>query len=178
MAAKHLMIAIDWFGPYLSISDARASARSDYQDGLYLAIAKDGRRSTRLEYIGISKNLGGRLSNDHHKLSQIDIHQIWLGEISTAEPSGKPMKVTKATLDYAEWLHAYFLQLPDNDKKRADAPFRPVTILNRWWKTDYETPRRNRPHPDWPNLIDHPRYGQVSRAVWFGGRQTIYEAFD
>jgi hypothetical protein len=80
------------------------------------------------------------------------------------------------TLDYAEWLHVHFIKHPQNEKKSARPPSRSVTVLNRWWRDDFQTPRRNRPHPDWPNLIDHPGEGQPSRMVWFGGRQKVIAA--
>lgn len=176
MPARHLMIAIDWFGPFATKEAAAEASRQYYDDGLYLAIGPhEGQQS--LKYIGISKDLHFRLSRPHHTLDSMRLKQLWLGEIVTAEPSGKKIKVTKATLDYAEWLHAYFLDLPWNSKKRSNSPSRPSTVLNRWWKVDKETPRRNRPHPDWPNLIDHPMYNQHSRAVWFGGRQEVFEIF-
>jgi hypothetical protein len=101
--------------------------------------------------------------------------EYWLGEIATAEPSGRRMKVTKATLDYAEWLHARFLHLPLNEKKTKRVPRRSVTVLNRWWCEDYETPRRHRPHPDWPDLIDFPSFELPARVIWFGGRQRRFE---
>jgi hypothetical protein len=96
--------------------------------------------------------------------------------VSTAEPSGKRLKVTPATLDYAEWLHARFLHLPLNDKKTKRLPPRSVTVLNRWFGCDYETARGKRPHKDWPDLIDYPDYDLPARAVWFGtpGKQTKY----
>ncbi|MBD9571889.1 hypothetical protein [Ensifer sp. ENS08] len=88
------------------------------------------------------------------------------------------MKATKTTLDLAEWLHARFMQLPVNEMKTKTLPSRSVTALNRWFKTDYETPRRNRPHPDWPDLIDYPDYDLPARMIWFGGRQQYFHAPD
>lgn len=175
MSSRPLLIAINWYGPYTTIEAARKAARDDYNDGLYIALGKRSASRNQMDYIGISKNLGNRLSGPHHTLSKIKLSQIWLGEVVTAEPSGKKMKVTKTTLDYAEWLHAHFMALPYNDKKTLKPPSRPVTVLNRWWKCDYETPRRNRPHPDWPDLIDHPMHGQHSRTVWFGKRQKLFD---
>ena len=75
-----------------------------------------------------------RLKEDHHKLQKVTRErQIWLGEIATAEPSGKKLKATKATLDYAEWLQAKFLQLKLNEKKTKALPPRSVTVMNRWF---------------------------------------------
>ena len=43
MTAKHLMIAINWYGPYADLDEARHCARHDYAHGLYLAIGKCAR---------------------------------------------------------------------------------------------------------------------------------------
>ncbi|MCX7300160.1 MAG: hypothetical protein NTX73_07230 [Rhodobacterales bacterium] len=174
---KHLMIAVNWFGPY-DLDSANEAARKDYQHALYMCLGKKKHERDRaLQYIGIGSKVHTRLTEGHHKLQDVTRErQIWLGEIETAEPSGKKLKVTKATLDYAEWLHARFLKLPLNEKKTKALPPRSVTVLNRWFKVDYETPRRKRPHPDWPDLIDYPAYGLPARIVWFGGRQQRFLA--
>lgn len=171
---KHLMIAINWYGPYSSLDDARAAAKADYGHGLYLCIGKRAyQRRRALQYVGIAKSLGSRLTEQHHKLHEVTRDQeIWLGEIATAEPSGRRLKATPATLDYAEWLHARFLRLPLNDKKTKSLPPRSVTVLNRWWTTTYDTPRGRRPHPEWPDLIDYPADDRSGRLVWFGSRQA------
>lgn len=147
--------------------------------GLYLALGKcKGERRNAMQYVGIGGALHTRLNERHHKLSLITREkQIWLGEIATAEPSGKRLKATRTTLDYAEWLHARFLRLPLNDMKTKALPPRGVTVLNRWFGTDYDTPRR-RPHPDWPDLIDYPDFKLPARAAWFGRRQRKFLAPD
>jgi hypothetical protein len=177
---KHLMIAVDWFGPYSDFDTARSAARDAFDSGLYMGIGRCryGRRHA-LQYVGIGGPISTRIRENHHKLSRITRGlEIWLGEISSAEPSGKRIKVTPATLDYAEWLHARFLGLPLNDKKTKRLPPRSVTVLNRWFACDFETLRGKRPHKDWPDLIDYPGYDLPARAVWFGppGKQRKYLA--
>ncbi|OJY73251.1 MAG: hypothetical protein BGP09_19805 [Rhizobium sp. 60-20] len=170
------MIAIHWFGPFKSLDDARQSAKEELGSGLYMCTGRvKSQRSVQLQYIGIGGTVHTRLVNSHHKLSEVtDSRQIWLGQPSSAEPSGKKLKMTQATLDYAEWLHAHFLKLPLNEKKTRKPPERPVTVLNRWFKTNYETPYRNRPHPDWPDLVDYPWFDDMpTRLVWFGGKQRL-----
>lgn len=180
MSKKHLMIAINWRGPYSDLEEAKCLARDQYEDGLYMCEGKEPRqRKSRLQYIGIGSTLYTRLKEDHHKLSRVTKERkIWLGEICTAEPSGKRMKFTKTTLDQAEWLHVWLLGLPLNDKKSASPPSRSVTVLNRWWKKDYETPRKRRGHPEWPDLLDFPTDGQVARSVWFGSKHLTYSPPD
>ncbi|SRR6266481_1145496 len=121
---RHFAIIIDWYGPY-SVSEAiRASKNDGYSSGLYLGIGKQRheRGTGKLQYIGLSKNLAVRLAN-HHKLPDITSDaKIWLGEVATAEPSGKKQKITSASLDYAEWLHTFFLQFPLNNRKKSTHP--------------------------------------------------------
>lgn len=168
------MIAVHWYGPYASIEAARADANELWGSGLYFAIGKTKyQRQPGCQYVGIASHLANRLKVRHHKLSRITSGMgLWLGEVVTAEPSGKRMKVTPATLDYAEWLHARFMKLPLNDKKSKTLPPRSVTVLNRWFSLK-ETARKRRPHPDWPDLIDFPGCDSdvPARAVWFGRRR-------
>lgn len=179
---KHLMIAIDWYGPYKTLEAARGAAKPYDWPGLYMLIGKVGEeRSSKIQYVGISRSVSTRLNSKHHRLGARAIEAsgirdigIWLGEVATAEPGGKKMKATKTTLDFAEWLHARFMGLPLNGMKTKSPPPRSVTVLNRWWKTDFQTPMSRRPHPDWPNLIDYPTYGLPARTVWFGGKQRTF----
>lgn len=166
------MISIDWYGPY-DLESASKVASSDFGGALYLCIGKrKSQRDQSLQYIGIGNDVRTRLKNDHHKLKHVSRdRQIWLGEISTAEPSGRKLKVTDATLDYAEWAYARFFDLPLNEKKSIGLPSRSFTVLNRWWHKDFERSRKNRPHKDWPDLVDYPGYDLPARKVWFGGRQ-------
>lgn len=184
MSKKHLMIAINWFGPYRQDLEAiRKIAERDYEHGLYLAIGLTSyqRYEKTLQYIGIGIPISRRLTDRHHRLPlNKRQREIWLRDIATAEPSGKNLKVTPATLDYAEWLHARFLRLPLNDKKTKWLPPRSITILNRWFHTDCERLHGKRTHPDWPDLIDYPADDLPARAVWFGspGRQRRFLAPD
>jgi len=95
------------------------------------------------------------MKNDHHKLSRITRElEIWLGEVASARSPGRKIKVTDRILDLVEWAHIYFLKLALNDKKRENPPDDPITVYNRWWDKDYKTPCEQRPHEDWPDIID------------------------
>ena len=76
-------------------------------------------------------------------------------------------------LDLSEWAHAYFLQLPHNNKKKATPPDRAITVYNRWWKRDFVTPYKRRPHNSWPDMIDYVGPDYDAKLVWFGGKQLI-----
>ena len=110
---KHLAVVVDWYGPY-SVEEALQAATYEYGSGLYVGIGKCRyeRGSSRPQYIGLSKNLASRIAN-HQKLPEITREaKLWLGEVATSEPPGKKKRITSVSLDYAEWLHAFFLQLP------------------------------------------------------------------
>jgi len=175
LASKHLMIAINWYGPYETLEEAQVEARDWYAHGLYLAIGKRKfERRAKMQYIGIGEALHRRLHDGHHKLGEITRDRVfWLGEIATAEPSGRRVKVTRASLDYAEWLHVRFLGLPLNDKKTKSLPKRGVTVLNRWFETNFKTAHKRAGHLDWPDLIDFPDPVDElpARTVWFRSRR-------
>jgi hypothetical protein len=177
---KHIAVVIDWYGPYTT-EEALTAARNDgYSRGLYMAFGK-GRyqRQAIAQYVGLSTQLSVRLANNRKLPDITRDKKIWLGEAVTAEPAGKRTKFTAASLDYAEWLHAYFMKLPMNSKKRVKPPPRSVTVLNHWWKKDYETPWVRRPDPAWPDLIDYVGSDYPAKLVWFGSRlKRIRPPFD
>ncbi|MGM0703875.1 MAG: hypothetical protein ACQEUG_15955 [Pseudomonadota bacterium] len=171
---KALTAIIDWYGPY-SVEEAKEAAKQDYDDGLYMIIGRrKWQRGTHLQYIGLASNLYRRLHTTRYVQDQEEIteHELWLGEVASPRTPGSKIKVTDKMLDLAEWTHAYFLQLPLNDKKRKSPPDTPIVTYNRWWRTDYETLYVKRPHADWPDMIDFIGYGYEAKVVWFGGRQV------
>lgn len=151
-----------------------SAAYYDYTSGMYLGIGKCRYQHgpATVQYIGLSSRLSTRLNGRHHKLAKITREaKLWLGEVATAEVPGKKVKKTSAILDSAEWLHAFFLKLPLNEKKTMRPPQKPCTVLNRWWKKDYATPWVKRPHANWPDFIDYLGPNMPARLVWFGKRQ-------
>ncbi len=178
MPAKHLVVGVDWYGPY-SLEQAQAVAHEYGKGGLYLCIGKrKGQHQRSMQYVGKSNTgLRSRLQKDHHKLRLITRkQQFWLGVIATGNVPGKKKHLTPQALRLAEWALAYFLDLWLNDKLRKKAPPNPVTVLNRWWADEeQERPRYHRPHGEWPDLIDFLGRSYRTRLVWFGspGRQLV-----
>jgi len=132
-------------------------------------------RSTSIQYIGISSsNLCQRLKEDHSKLRLITrARKIWLGEVASVGISGPKQKRTDFLLDLVEWAHAFFLELPLNERKRLTPPSRAITVVNRWWGTDFFTPKRKRPHTDWPIVIDYSGGDYPVRMSWRWDRSTV-----
>ena len=111
--------------------------------------SKHQKSKSKLQYIGIANDLSKRLNSKHHAISHLSKElAIWMGEIGSVGIPGKKSKIKNIQLDLAEWAHTYFLDLPLNLKKTKNPPDQPVTVLNRWWNKDYETPRKKRPHLD------------------------------
>ena len=169
--SAHMAIVVDWYGPY-PLGSARLSAEKDYGAGLYLAIGRrTSSKENRIQYVGISKDLGSRLYTSA-KLGLLNQGaKIWLGEVSTVRRTGAPTQINMAQVHLAEWLVAYYLRPKLNAQKTTNPPKKVTTLLNRWWKTDYVTPRLRRPHKDWPDIIDFaPAYG--GSLGW--ARRTAY----
>lgn len=174
---KPLVFIIEWFGPYSSIIEANKAAK-DFGDGFYLCtgLRSKERLTPKIQYVGISKRLSNRVRNDHHKLALITKKfKLWLGEVSTQQPTGRNRQKTKISLNYVEWALTHSLNPKLNDKKISNPPKRSVTILNRWWKRNYEARFRKRPHPDWPDLVDYIIEDSINegKAVWFGIRGKV-----
>ena len=167
---KHVSTVIDWRGSY-DLKEAQKVTWHEDNNGLYMFIGRTkGQRKDRLQYVGIAeKYLYDRFHKDHHIIKQLDPDtlSIWIGEITSAGIPGKKPKKIGTAIDLSEWAMAYFLQLPLNDKKTKNPPTDAVSVYNRWWKKDYETPRR-RPRNDWPDLIDFVGHDYDSRLMWSG----------
>jgi len=175
---KSVVAVIDWYGPYDKENAQRAA--SDFDDGIYLALGKQAyEREVQMQYVGLASDLASRINGYHHKLPEItrDL-EIWLGEVVSPRTPGRKIKVTDRMLDLSEWSHAYFLQLPLNQRKKTNPPDLPITVYNRWWKTDFETPRRHHPHGGWPDLIEYLGDGYDAKLVWFGGQQLVQPVGD
>lgn len=168
---KQLAVIIDWFGPYNNLDDAKAAAKKDYKGGLYMAIGKTAKQkgTAKLQYIGISEKLVNRIGNYHEKLDELKKpFQIWLGKMASVGLPGKKTQVRDKRIDFSEKAHIYFLQLPLNNLHKKYPPKYPITVINRWWRVDYERKRKRRPHSSWPDIIDYmgPQYD--GRIAWIG----------
>ena len=165
---KHIAVVIDWFGPYKLNEKLRIATRDYYSGGLYVSIGKTKfKKQSNLQYIGISDSLHDRVNVSHPKLNLIERdNSIWLGEIVSFSVPGKRIFVKESQLEIAEWALIYFLKPRLNVKKRAKPPSHPCTVLNRWWHSNYNTPRMTSPHPDWADIINY--YGMDEEA------QVIY----
>ena len=168
---KHIVVKIDWYGPYKNMAEAKGAAQSDFDDGLYLAIGSlKNKKKNKIRYVGLSKNLAGRVSNTHETLSKlVEPYEIWLGEVGSTGIAGPKTQTTDLHLDLAEWCHVYFIDPYLNDKKRYSPPKKPVTVINHWWEKDYESLLKKRPHKDWPDVIDFLGKEYGAKVVWFGG---------
>ncbi len=169
---KHIAIIVDWYGPYADRRDAGRAARDFAGPGLYLAAGKCiYERTRRIQYVGIAGYLTARLLGYHHKLDRITREaEYWLGEVGSVGIPGRKVKVTDRRLDLAEWAHSYFLKLPLNERKKSP-PDSPVTVLNRWWRINFETPWIHRPLAEWPDLIDYRGREYGAHIAWLGGRR-------
>jgi len=173
---KHLVTVLDWYGPY-NYEEALKAARENFSDGVYLCTGKikSAQGKPKIQYVGIAgKELKTRVGDNHHKLKMVTRErQLWFGEIGSLVPPGKKAKKTNASLDFAEWALVYFLQPPLNSKKKKNPPKRPVTVLNRWWRKDFDTPWIKRPHSDWPDLIDYLGPELKAKVVWFKSPKRV-----
>ena len=174
---KHVVVKIDWYGPYKNLEDAQKASKDAFDGGLYLAIgAMENKKKNKIRYVGLSEKLSTRVKNSHESLSRlVEPYEIWLGEIGSTGIAGPKTQVTDLQLDLAEWAHVYFLDPNLNDKKRITPPKQPVTILNHWWGTDYETLLKKRPHRNWPDLIDCLGKDYGAKVVWFGGDCDVWK---
>jgi hypothetical protein len=162
-----IALIVDWYGPFVDVKLASTKI-SEYglQEGLYLATGKrKGEHKRRLQYVGISQDIKDRINpKTHHRLKFItrDL-RLWVGEVASHAVAGRRRAghavAHSVAVELAEWATAYFLALPLNKKKRDNPPPRSLILVNRWFQTDFETPRRQRGHLDWVDYIEYdPEY--------------------
>lgn len=154
-----LAAVVSWFGPYLNLNEARTAAKAYYGAGLYAAFGYENppiKGRPRLLYVGLAKNLSGRLSNNHKKIginSVAKLTSIWLGEISSHLRAGRRQKKTEPLMDAVEWAMIALLQ-PRLNERKTTFPNQSFAIMNRWWsKIDYET-AIPKPAILWPDVIE------------------------
>ncbi len=171
-----IAIVVDWSGPFRTIKAAKEAAK-EFGEVLYFATGKRAyQRETDLQYVGISVDGSSRFNSYHKNLPLIKKSMgIWIGEVVSHAVAGRraakhPVKHS-VVVELAEWGLAYFLELHLNDRKRSNAPPQSFVLVNRWFRTDFETRRVHRGHENWPDLIEyeHPDDGDGGAViVWFG----------
>ncbi|MGJ4951145.1 hypothetical protein [Bradyrhizobium sp. HKCCYLS20291] len=180
MAAELFMVAVDWYGPSYSLTQARQLGQENQvEECLYLAYEPAGQERS---YVGISHNISTRLTTGHHIFGTWpeETFELWLGIVkSQPEPGRRPSsspKVHSEALHFAEALTTFFVETTMNQKKSQSPPRRSGVLFNRWYKLKPDWPRHNkRPHPRWPNLIECDMDERVGRNVYFGGRVETKE---
>ena len=63
------------------------------------------------------------------------------------------------------------MEVPLNKDKRCSPPQDSVVVVNRWYKTDFETRRRRRPHPQWPDLVEYDCSVGIGELAWHGKKR-------
>jgi hypothetical protein len=164
---KPIAVVINWFGPY-TYEEAIKAAKTDYDDGLYVVIGREpNQKKDRFQYIGIANNLHQRLLQQKGLFNAFSQKcELWLGESASTRIPGKKIGNKNPAIDLAESAHIYFLQPPLNVNKSVYPPKSEITVVNRWWNTDYDTPRKLRPIDDWPDMIDYYGKEYCAKLVW------------
>jgi hypothetical protein len=180
MPAATLMIAVDWYGPFKSLSSAVAECeRSKVGECLYLAIL-DGDGGS---YVGISSNVSTRLNSGHHVLGKIvnGGADVWIGLVSSQPVLGR--RPANGYVSHSESVHvaehmtAYLLELYYNKSKRSSPPKRTAIVFNRWFDPEEPYERKSdRGHKDWPDVLEFDADDGTARVVHFGGKCKNYSA--
>jgi hypothetical protein len=168
-----LMIAIDWYGPYKSVNAARtAGQNAGVADFLYVAFSNDGEDRG---YAGLSSNIAQRLTDRHHIIGGFADNEldIWIGLIASQSVAGRRpgggYALHSASLEIAEHMIAYFLELTENDRKRRAPPRSSAAVFNRWFRpTDPFERRVHRPRSFWPDFIEFEADNCEAHRVSFG----------
>lgn len=174
MPADLFAVAVDWYGPSYSISQAQRLGRENQvEECLYVAYEPSGKERS---YVGISKNISGRITPRHDILGgwPDGSFELWIGiVVSQSEPGRKPSnspKIHSEALHFAEHATAFFVETSENRRKVQSPPKRSGILFNRWFKLEPDWPRhKERPHRNWPDFIEYDENENAGRNVYFGG---------
>ena len=184
-------VVVDWIGPFSTVRDLRDWTTDQdlrYYNSLYMAIGSRPRQTkSELQYVGITGSLWTRFNKKHpiNALLKKSSLQLYVGFVASQGVAGRKAghhhKKFPVAVNLAESALAFLLELPLNKDKRCAVPADSIVLTNRWWKTDNQTRRRNRPVKAWPDYLDF-EWGDDARGldstaqlVWFGrrGRRII-----
>ncbi|MGE0212852.1 MAG: hypothetical protein AB7S41_14250 [Parvibaculaceae bacterium] len=178
-----LSLIADWYGPFRSVKALKAAVNEwDVGEMLYMVAGRCRyERETILQYTGISRRFATRYHNGAFDNVTRDF-QIWYGEISSYSIPGRHSKGQSlqhsVAVTQAEWMLAYFLEISLNVSKRKSPPRRSAILINRWFKTDWETRWKNRKVKGWADFIEYDKEAPIASKVWFGAppRRERHEA--
>jgi len=173
---------IDWCGPFDTVELAcEAVAEQGFGEALYMAIgAKPGQRKTHIQYVGITTNLTKRFNGTHpiQLLLRSKSLRLYVGIVTSQAVAGKKAKhhakSFSVPLYLAESALAYLMEIPLNKDKRCNPPKDSIVVINRWYRADFETRRRRRPHAAWPDFVEYDWYEGTGDVAWHGGRRVHY----
>ncbi len=175
---------IDWCGPFKTVAAAcEAVAEEGYGEALYLAIgSRRGQAKTHLQYVGITKDLTKRFDGKHpiQLLLNAKSLRLYVGIVTSQAVAGKKAarhaKRFSIALYLAESALAFLLELPLNKDKRCNPPKDSIVVVNRWYRQDFYTRRRRRPHSSWPDLVEYDYDEGIGDIAWHGGRREHVNA--
>ena len=175
---------IDWCGPFPTVEAAcKAVAGQGYGEALYMAIgSRRGQNKTHLQYVGITKDLTKRFNGKHpiQLLLRAKTLRLYVGIVTSQAVAGKKAshhaKKFSISLYLAESALAFLMQLPLNKDKRCNPPKDSIVVVNRWYRQDFATRRRRRPHTSWPDLVEYDWDEGTGDLAWHGGRREHVNA--
>lgn len=173
---------IDWCGPFPTIEAAcKAVSGEGYGEALYMAIgSRRGQKMSHIQYVGITSDLTKRFNGNHpiQLLLRERTLRLYVGVVTSQAVAGKKAahhaKRFSIPLYLAESVIAFLMELPLNKDKRCNPPKDSVVVVNRWYRTDFATRRRRRPHRSWPDLLEYDWDEGIGDLAWHGkGRKHL-----
>ena len=158
-----IAIIVEWYGPYTSIEGLKEEAIAWGKKSrtltrtLYMGISsREALAESSINYIGLSTSPSSRFGK-HEKMNDPINNAYYLGEIATADLSGRRTLKTPTDLHTAEGAFIHKLQPTLNTSRKRTAPKDCVVIYSRFWDmNDGVTPI---PTPEFfPELIAYNSY--------------------
>ncbi len=132
---------VDWYGPYRSyrrfVSEAHQIATNRC---VYMGVGGTADK-LRVLYIGLSTRPNTRFAN-HHALTNPDIKQFFIGEITTSGLPGRRRKKVPTDLDATEHALIAYLSPELNVRRKNTLPEDCVSVFSRFFgRNNWEKPK-------------------------------------
>ena len=172
MAQSKIRMTVDWY----NVPDLKSSGRNlEYRSNpfLYLCLGKvKYQRRNMLQSFGCSNSLSDVLFEKEVRLVSRE-RQIWLGFVTTLEPSGQTHLAGLTHVCYANFIYHKVLKFRNKRFLEGHDTCENAEIFNRWWRRETVFARKVSPHVDWPDMIIYREGGSLAPNLKLGEPQDL-----
>ena len=172
MAQSKIRITVDWYN-VLDLKNAGRNLECRSNPFLYLCLGKvKYQRRNMLQSFGCSNSLSDVLFEKEVRLVSRE-RQIWLGFVTTLEPSGQTHLASLSPVCYVNFIYHKGLKFRNKRFSESHDTGESAEVFNRWWRRETVFARKVSPHIDWPDVITYRDAGGLAPTLKLGEPQDL-----